>query len=70
MNLLGIDLLQHHVVGGDGSDLGTGMGLSAGDRKLVNIAIELVSQPAVLFMDEPTSSIDASSSLNVTQIAR
>ena len=42
MVLLGIDRLQHHVVGGDGSDAGTGLG--AGDRKLVNIAIELVSQ--------------------------
>ena len=36
----------------------------------VNIAIELVSQPAVLFMDEPTSSIDASSALNVAAIGR
>ena len=69
MTLLGIDHLQHHVVGGD-SDVGSGTGLGAGDRKLVNIAIELVAQPSVLFMDEPTSSIDASSALNVAQIAR
>jgi len=68
MVLLGIDHLAHSVAGGD-SD-GTGTGLGAGDRKLVNIAIELVSQPSVLFMDEPTSSIDASSALNVAQIAR
>ena len=68
MVLLGVDHLAHCVAGGD-SD-GTGTGLGAGDRKLVNIAIELVSQPSVLFMDEPTSSIDASSALNVAQIAR
>jgi ABC-type multidrug transport system ATPase subunit len=46
-----------------------GAGLSAGDRKMVNIAIELVAQPSVLFMDEPTSSIDASSAMNVANIA-
>ena len=46
MVLLGIDHLTHNVVGGD-SDVGAGTGLGAGDRKLVNIAIELVSQVGV-----------------------
>jgi ABC-type multidrug transport system ATPase subunit len=45
-----------------------GEGLSPGDRKKVNIALELVSSPNVLFLDEPTTGIDASSALNIARI--
>lgn len=47
---------------------GSTRGISPGDRKKVNIALELVSVPNILFLDEPTSGIDASSALNVVQI--
>lgn len=48
----------------------SGIVLSPGDRKKVNIALELVSSPNVLFLDEPTTGIDASSALNVARIIR
>jgi ABC-type multidrug transport system ATPase subunit len=44
--------------------------LSPGDRKKVNIALELVAGPNVLFLDEPTTGIDSSSALNVAKIIR
>eukprot|EP01039_Chlorochromonas_danica_P003582 gene3582-3923_t len=56
--------LKDIPVGGDGQ----GSSLSPGDRKKVNIALELVADPNVLFLDEPTTGIDASAALNVARI--
>lgn len=47
-----------------------GSALSPGDKKKVNIALELVAGPNVLFLDEPTTGIDSSSALNVAAIVR
>ena len=65
LSRLGIKALRHLKVGGGGSK-----GLSAGDRKKVNMAVELVTGPHVLFLDEPTTGIDASAAMNVAEIVK
>ncbi|KAI3659540.1 hypothetical protein MP638_005226 [Amoeboaphelidium occidentale] len=40
-------------------------GISGGQRKRVNIGIEVVSRPSVLFLDEPTSGLDTSTAYDI-----
>ena len=50
MSLVELDTIKDNIVGIEGSS-----GLSAEQRKRLTIAVELVSHPAIVFMDEPTS---------------
>jgi len=45
-------------------------GISGGEKKRVNIGVELVAEPSALFLDEPTTGLDATASLKVAQILR
>ena len=63
---LGIERFRDSVVG----NTGDAHALSPGDRKLVNVGMELVADPLALFLDEPTTGLDASSAMNVANITR
>ncbi|MCH2109952.1 MAG: ATP-binding cassette domain-containing protein [Polyangiaceae bacterium] len=54
LEALGLVALQHLQIGKPEAKV-----LSGGQRKRVNIALELVTDPAMLFLDEPTSGLAA-----------
>ena len=57
---LGLSDVQDSLIGTPG-----GNGISGGERKRVAVAVELVARPSVLLLDEPTSSLDATTAFNL-----
>lgn len=45
-------------------------GISNEQRKRLTIAVELVSNPSILFMDEPTSGLDARAAAIVMRVVK
>ena len=43
-------------------------GISGGQRKRTSIAMEMIVSPAVLFLDEPTTGLDATTALSVIRL--
>ncbi|KAL5976772.1 ABC transporter G member 42 [Asimina triloba] len=65
MELVELDNLKNAIVGLPGIT-----GLSTEQRKRLTIAVELVSNPTIIFMDEPTSGLDARAAAIVMRTVR
>jgi ABC-type multidrug transport system ATPase subunit len=55
----------HVKVGGDNFK-----GLSGGQRRRLSIALELLTQPRILYLDEPTTGLDSKTSLKLVSCLR
>ncbi len=62
---LGLQDIQNLKVGSPFNKL-----ISGGQRKRLNIALELIREPSVLFVDEPTSGLSSRDSENVMDLLR
>uniref|UniRef100_A0ACD6AAX2 Uncharacterized protein n=1 Tax=Avena sativa TaxID=4498 RepID=A0ACD6AAX2_AVESA len=65
MGLVELTSLKNAMVGLPGAT-----GLSAEQRKRLTIAVELVASPSIIFMDEPTTGLDARSAAIVMRTVR
>ncbi|WP_027000567.1 ATP-binding cassette domain-containing protein [Eisenibacter elegans] len=62
---LGLDHIRHLKVGNP-----LNKKISGGQRKRLNIALELIREPAVMFVDEPTSGLSSRDSENVVDLLK
>ncbi|CAJ1329183.1 unnamed protein product [Effrenium voratum] len=60
LNVMHLLDVQHSLVGNVER-----RGISGGQRKRVNIGLELASRPTILMLDEPTSGLDATTALDI-----
>ena len=63
--ILGLSSIADDIIGDEET-----RGISGGQRKRVNIGMELAADPSVLFLDEPTSGLDSSTSLEILRLLR
>ncbi|KAJ3410887.1 hypothetical protein HDV05_003105 [Chytridiales sp. JEL 0842] len=62
LQVLGLAHVADTIVGGGGK-----RGISGGERRRLSIGVELVTSPAVLFLDEATSGLDSYNALSVVR---
>ena len=60
IQILGLQHVKNSPIGDEKT-----RGISGGQRKRVNVGMELVSRPSLLFLDEPTSGLDSTTSFEL-----
>ncbi|KAK4559504.1 hypothetical protein RGQ29_008643 [Quercus rubra] len=65
LQLIELDEIKDGLVGSPGIS-----GISTEQRKRLTIAVELVSNPSIIFMDEPTSGLDARAAAIVMRVVK
>ncbi|KAK7392996.1 hypothetical protein VNO78_21446 [Psophocarpus tetragonolobus] len=65
LELVELNAVRHFIVGLPGIN-----GLSTEQRKRLTIAVELVANPSIIFMDEPTTGLDARAAAVVIRTVR
>merc|ERR1740121_833190 len=60
---MGLAHVKHSIIGDEST-----RGISGGQRKRVSIAMELICRPSLLFLDEPTTGLDATTSQGVVDM--
>ncbi|KAG0209591.1 hypothetical protein BGX28_010206 [Mortierella sp. GBA30] len=65
IDFLGLNSVMDSVVGD-----AERRGISGGQRKRVNIGMELVADPSILVLDEPTSGLDSATSFEVCRLLK
>lgn len=65
MHLVELDNLGEAIVGIQGIS-----GLSTEQRKRLTLAVELVANPSIIFMDEPTTGLDARAAAIIMRTVR
>ena len=65
MEVLDLTPIRHCIIGGDGV-----LGLSPSQLKRVSIGVELVANPSILFLDEPTTGVDSKSAAVVLRAVK
>ena len=45
-------------------------GISGGERKRTSIGVELLTNPSLIFLDEPTTGLDSSTAYNVVDLLK
>lgn len=65
IRILGLEDVRESLIGDE-----TTRGISGGQRKRVNIGIEMAADPCLILLDEPTSGLDSAGSLQVHKTER
>ena len=45
-------------------------GLSGGEKKRTSIGVELLTNPSIIFLDEPTTGLDSTTALNLVELLK